>query len=274
MPKPSKTLRVYWLLLLLLGSIASADDDATLSRPLALPEGITGDPAKSFSPNGNEAAIIRVTAKRNSGITFSYPSSFQLKHAGAQARFRPKSNFPSNSFQMPESEAQEIRFGGTLDKLPASLPAGDYTGSFSVTVRFDKKNDKTVTVTATLSVIRGLSAKKISDLDFGVGVQGDPSLSIDPANGSGHAGMDVAGQPNRTVTITLPGNNLKMRNGRGGSADKEIPLSNFRTNLAGSTFQLDGNGNGKLWIGATRAALRPNQYPGSYSTTFTVTIAY
>lgn len=123
-----------------------------------------------------------------------------------------------------------------------------------------------------------LSIVKFSDLDFGTGVQGDPSKTVDSdtSDTAGNASFSVYGQPNKAYTITLPDNDsVVMTTGTGSSSNQLIAVNNFTSYPAqGANGQLNSEGKEMLYIGATRDALLPNQEAGSYTANFTVTVVY
>jgi hypothetical protein len=119
---------------------------------------------------------------------------------------------------------------------------------------------------------------QVSDLDFGTGVQGDPSKTVAPgaAENAENASFDVVGEPGLAYTITLPGNGVVvMTTGTGATANEQIQVGSFVSNPAeGANGLLDGTGAQTLFVGATRAAILATQVTGTYSDTFTVDVVY
>ncbi len=134
------------------------------------------------------------------------------------------------------------------------------------------------TANATQVVIAAIAISKVSDLDFGTGIQGDAALPVAPGSSenASNASFSVTGNPNATYTIDLPADStIKMITGGGGSANTEINVDSFVSNPAeGTGGTLSAGGSQTLFVGATRAALLATQTPGSYTGSFTVTVAY
>lgn len=114
----------------------------------------------------------------------------------------------------------------------------------------------------------------VSDIDFGTGVPGDPSKTIlsgtseNATNGS----FKVTGDANRAFSIVLPTAAIDMKFKQGPKTDL-ISVSGFQSFPSGSSA-LDSTGARNIFIGATRAALKPNQMAGAYSGTYSVTVVY
>lgn len=124
---------------------------------------------------------------------------------------------------------------------------------------------------ALITVIKQLSISKDNDLQFDERVQGDASETVAPADG-GAASFTVTGQAGRAITINLP-TTVNMTTGDGSTDDKKIVVDSFTHDQGGSPA-LDGSGNMTLKVGATHAAIRATQEPGSYSGSFNVEVTY
>jgi len=123
-----------------------------------------------------------------------------------------------------------------------------------------------------------ISQRSGEDLDFGSAVQGAAALTVDPASpaaGTIPAGFDVSGAASQAYSVSLPSSVTLTT--AGGGVNKEIVVDTFSfisTNGSTSAGALDGSGADVLKVGAKRAALGASQVAGSYSGTFTVTVAY
>ena len=102
-----------------------------------------------------------------------------------------------------------------------------------------------------------------SDLQFGSAAQGDPSLSVSPAS-SFSAHFTLTGAPNETYRIFLPTSPVLMR-----VAGGVLEATQFQS-IPSGTGHLDGNGNGTIDVGATRADISPTQATGNYSGSFMI----
>jgi hypothetical protein len=114
-----------------------------------------------------------------------------------------------------------------------------------------------------------------SALRFGTATSGDSSLTIAPgtSENASNGSFRVTGDVNRAYTIILPVS-AEITSGTGQNKDT-IALSNFTSFPANGANGLIGtNGRQSVFVGATRAALRINQRPGSYSGRYTMTVVY
>ncbi len=132
------------------------------------------------------------------------------------------------------------------------------------------------TGTARAVVIQALAIANTTDLDFGSGAPGDAAKIVAPgtAETSENGSFAVTGQPNSAYTITLPSTAVTLTTGSG-TATEQIAVDTFTSfPAAGANGLLGANGYQDLFVGATRAALLPNQAPGEYVGTYTVTVVY
>lgn len=113
----------------------------------------------------------------------------------------------------------------------------------------------------------------VSDLDFGLAVQGDGSKTVNAgtSENSTNGSFKVTGNANVTYTITLPAAPITMTTT--GNGIKTISVSAF-TSFPTPSGLLDGAGQQLVFIGATRAALNVAQRVGSYSGSYSVTVVY
>ena len=87
------------------------------------------------------------------------------------------------------------------------------------------------------------------------------------SSGGAAAGFSIAGDPNLTYAVTLPGSGAVS-----GSGGQTMSLSHFSSNLT-SGGQLNASGQQTLSIGAT-LSVGANQTPDSYSSSFVVFVDY
>ncbi len=113
----------------------------------------------------------------------------------------------------------------------------------------------------------------VSDLNFGTGVPGDPAKNIPPGTteNATNASFQIIGDANTSFTITLP--ITAAIDYKSGNNRDSIDISNF-SSYPQNNGLLNGSGEQFIYIGATRAALKPSQLAGSYSGNFTVTVVY
>jgi hypothetical protein len=95
-------------------------------------------------------------------------------------------------------------------------------------------------------------------------------MLVAPAAG---ASFSIGGAPNAAFSITIPSGTITMTTGGGATLDQQISVSNFTSSPSGSGT-LNAAGAATVNVGATRAAIRGTQASGTYTGTFTVTVAY
>lgn len=149
-------------------------------------------------------------------------------------------------------------------------------------------NSVTLQGTAQASVIQPAAITRIEDLRFGQFFQpvANGNLTVDvngtvtpvagmvgligttqTGTGRGPARFLIEGDPNRAFTVTLP-NRIDIAKGT-----DTIRVQNFTTNVPNPRGNLGTAGQFMLMVGA-RLQPRANQPVGTYSGTFTVTVAY
>ncbi len=133
------------------------------------------------------------------------------------------------------------------------------------------------TANATASIIRGITLSSDRNLDFGEAAQGTGAKTILPADATS-ARFLVSGEGNHAYNITLPATATMLRvGGTGGVALDEIVVNTFASAPSGSgtlNGAAGGAGTQTITVGAARAILPFNQNPGTYTTSFSVTVAY
>lgn len=127
-------------------------------------------------------------------------------------------------------------------------------------------------------IIRGITISSDRDLDFGEASQGTAAKTIIPADATS-ARFTVGGEGGHAYTVTLPATATMLRvGGTGGVADDEIAVASFTSTPSGVGGLLSGSagtaGSETVTVGAARAAIPESQNPGSYTTSFSVTVAY
>lgn len=129
------------------------------------------------------------------------------------------------------------------------------------------------TAQALATVIASINISRTQDLNFGQAAPGDGAKTVGSADTINSAAFSVTGEASKVYTITLPSSTVTMTTSGGSTADRQIDITTFTSNPS-STGTLASNGTQTLYVGATRAAVRNTQETGSYSGTFTVTVAY
>lgn len=125
-----------------------------------------------------------------------------------------------------------------------------------------------------------ISITKLSDLNFGVAIQGDAEKTVAAGaiDNLENASFKILGEPNKAFQLTIPANStVKMYLGGDSSLTdptKMIDVEDFTSNLDGTSPSIDANGEKLLLVGATRSALLANQTRGNYSGDFEVTVVY
>lgn len=140
-----------------------------------------------------------------------------------------------------------------------------------------KVNAASTTANVTSYIVRAINIEKVSDLNFGIGVPGDSSKVVNPGTSENdeNASFKISGEPGALFNINLPAaNGIVINNGAGGSVQSEIKITNFKTNVDNSFPKFNELGQFKLFVGATRAAIRQDQIPGPYVGFFPVVVVY
>lgn len=144
------------------------------------------------------------------------------------------------------------------------------------------QNQASAQADATATIIAPITLTNTADLQFGnvVASTAAGTIVVDTAGGrtwtagaTGISGLPVSaaaftvgGGANRTFTITLPASTT-ITNGA-----ENMTVDTFTSSLGASSV-LDGSGAAALAVGGT-LTVNANQATGSYSGTFSVTVAY
>ncbi len=137
------------------------------------------------------------------------------------------------------------------------------------------------TATASAKIYQPISIAKASDLNFGamIATPTAGTVKLDPAGvrtasggavlasaaGVSAASFDVAGEPNTSFAVGLPGS-IQITSGA-----NSMTVDSFTTGA--SAYLLDGAGASGLSVGAN-LSVAANQPAGLYSGSFSVTVAY
>lgn len=130
------------------------------------------------------------------------------------------------------------------------------------------------TAKAKLKVVQSINVTTTSDLIFSEAGAGAAEETVlpDTSENAQNASFEITGEPNRAVTVTLPGDGVVvMKTAGGGSPESEVAVNQFTSN---SIPDLGGAGQATLFVGATRAALASNQVAGDYEADFIVDVVY
>lgn len=175
--------------------------------------------------------------------------------------------------------------GGQMNFTAASSP-GTYTGNVQIRGNSLLGGTATVTLPITLTLWNALSVKQTQALNFGA-IQmsgGNSVVEIAASNGartvsSGAGGVQlvtnrpgnageflISGQPNTTVTVTLPASTTLTGPGTA------MTVNTF-TRSPSTTTTLNDGGNLSLKVGA-RLNIGTAQAPGTYRGTYNLTVSY
>jgi hypothetical protein len=133
------------------------------------------------------------------------------------------------------------------------------------------------TAKALIKVLAQVNVNRDSDLIFDDAQVGSPEQTVLPgtADNDKNASFTIVGEPNRQVAIVLPADDtVVMKKGTGGTPETEIAVNGFDSNFPTLTAQIGATGTVALYVGATRAALLPNQESGNYEADFQVDVTY
>lgn len=129
------------------------------------------------------------------------------------------------------------------------------------------------TAYALATVVKPLEVAPRRNLSFGFATPGEGALTISPQDSGRSAEFIVTGEPGMSYSISVPfDGEVSLTTPAGSSQDEQIPIIQFRSNTASGT--IGTNGTDVVYIGATRAALRPSQTIGEYVGIFTITLTY
>lgn len=127
---------------------------------------------------------------------------------------------------------------------------------------------------AVIKVETQLSATSQRPLDFGTVVQDANAGTVAATDANASALFDVAGEPGKSYTISLPSAPIVMKKGAGGTPVTEIEVNSFTSNKTGGVSTLDAQGADSFQVGGTHAKILQNQESGSYEGSFTVDLVY
>lgn len=134
------------------------------------------------------------------------------------------------------------------------------------------------TATATAFIVQAITIANNQGLDFGEAAQGTAAKTVATGDGTA-ANFTVTGEGGHAYTVTLPSSATMLRSGgTPGNADDEIAVGTFVSSPSGAAGSLSGtpgtSGTQVVYVGATRALLPLSQAVGSYTTNFSITVAY
>lgn len=117
-----------------------------------------------------------------------------------------------------------------------------------------------------------IAINRISDLDFGSALPGDPNKRVPPGNteNAENASFLVDGIAGSTITITLPPGSVFITEPISGD---QLEVDRFRSRPNG-TGRIRNNGERMIFVGARRRRIPNNASPGLYQGSFTVTVVY
>ncbi len=283
----------------------------TLLRNMSLGMVISGT-SNTIAPSDPGAAEIEVQFPGHSGygydrITFNLPAalisggySLPVSFGTNSAAWNTTNSFSGSTVFDPSSGYQTLTgsnapltlyiwIGGTVS--PGNNQAsGDYTGTINVDAmvwtfypfnQFQTSQD----ISLSSSVIQGLTLMSTGTLDFGLIVAGTTPPSLSPQSGSAPE-ITAAGSGGKHITVTYSATtSLDDSHGNTLTFTPSVSGTDIPTNQAGATaissgqrVRLSGNrqstGYYYFWLGGSLDPVPPNQAPGNYSGTFTLTVNY
>jgi hypothetical protein len=155
--------------------------------------------------------------------------------------------------------------------------------SLLVTSAFSQTTTPAVNVPASATVVTPLTIGSATPLNFGAfspksaegkvtippsGPRSGENVSLMPTNTGTAATINVAGDPNLTVTLNLPASPVTLSAG----SSSVMTVNTFTTNLVGNT-QLLPSGMLSFQMGAT-LTVNPGQATGTYSGVVPITVSY
>ncbi len=134
-------------------------------------------------------------------------------------------------------------------------------------------NTDTKPASSSINIKTSLVLTKTADLSFPDAYQSDAAAVL-PATAGTAAAFSVVGNAGAQFLVDFPLATITMLTGAGDTADKQIVVDTFTTNLAANTGTLAG-GSATFKVGASRAAIRPTQViADGYTASFNVRVTY
>ena len=240
---------------------------------------------------GTSSSAITATDKGGRTATVFFNTSAAISLSNGTVSFASSTGFlrteyPSDTFTFSGSNSSTstvpFHAGGTLT-IPAGQMAGDYNGSFPISISDDKgKNFTFATVPVHIRLIAPIALMKTQDLDMGIVIPGNSSgqVVLNPSSGaqsvtggvlyassSGFPALfSVTGAPSHAFTIVFGSPSITLT---GPSGTMSLALNG---SPSGSST-LSGGGTAPLSVGGT-LSVAANQAEGTYTGTLTVTVAY
>jgi hypothetical protein len=112
-----------------------------------------------------------------------------------------------------------------------------------------------------------------TNLNFGTAAQGSPAKTVAPgtAQNTENGSFRVEGPANQSFTIVIPTGSILMTTQ--GTGANTIEVSNFQA-FPFPTSRTNSQGRRVIFVGATRAAIAPNQVAGTYTGTYTIEVLF
>ena len=119
-----------------------------------------------------------------------------------------------------------------------------------------------------------LTVSPLSELNFGVLVQGDPEKTIPSGSSetSANASFRLTGAPGASYSVILP-DSIQILNG-GNEPGRTLDVRNFSSFPSGSSGVLTLGGESFVYVGATISSVLATQVVGIYRGSFPITIVY
>jgi hypothetical protein len=257
----------------MLGWAVPAAGAVTLTKvqDLKFHPAVAGDPAGTVVPATDKGVAAQFNIAGGTPLTpynINLPNGNQnMTGPGANIAANTWTSSPVNSDELNAQGAGTFYVGATHAALAAGQTAGTYTsGPVTISIKHGNATPST-TFTASIVVTSSIAIVKVSDLSFPDCAPGDAARAL-TAGSTGSAQFTVSGGANLSYSITFPAS-INMT-GPGGAT---IAVSTFTSSPA-SPAALGGSGTSTLYVGATRGATAAGQTAGSYSGSFTVTVAY
>ena len=263
-----KIILLGWLLT---GSAFAVDLTVTKIRDLTFPDSVAGDGTSVVAATSGAEFLLQGDA--NARLDSVLPGSVELFSPCCRGVFAGSwISSPNNNWRLDAIGRLTVRIGATATGIDVNRTPGTYNAPFIIQSRYRTTGPWVQgTAQAVVKIISSLSLSTVRDLDFGPATLSDPSLTLAPTQ-SGAAAFTVQGEASHSYTIVLPGS-VTMKTGTINSPRNRIVVSPL-TSLPSPSGVLSGSGHETLFVAGTRAAILSNQVAGSYSASFTVSIAY
>ncbi len=236
---------------------------------------------------GGVVTVLTLEVSGTTGHDFTlqgFPPSLTLSGPGGNVTVDTwVTDLPGNGLTGTFGATPTVIHAGSTLRIPGTPVAGSYSGDLNLLVHDDTSSQSSTSVgfTASATVWNALATTVLHAFNFGaVVVNGAGTLRVNPDGATAAStnifpihqvtpspgSVQITGTPSATFTVTLPGSATLTGPG------EALNLDTF-SSLSSPSLHLDAGGESTLSVGGT-VHFNAGQVHGTYSGSFTVTIAY